>query len=209
MKILALLILGMLSFLWGYFSWKYLNIDTINSLSLMILLAGMFVFGVLFGKIHLFTENSHSNDFENNDSDEDYEEYFPEIEPLLGEDNTVDIKIEQINTNKNNFAEFEDIQDNNFLNISNNLKKQKKQDLKIIEGIGPKIEALLNKGGIYSYLDLEQSNINNIKSILETGGTRYTMHNPSTWGKQAGLAHKSAFEELKVYQDNLVKGVEK
>ncbi len=175
----------------------------------MILLAWMFVFGILFWKIHLFTKDSHSNDFEDNDTDEDYEEYFPEIEPLLSEDNTVDIKIEQIDASKNSFSEFEDIQDNSFLNISNNLKKQKKQDLKIIEWIWPKIEDLLNSWWIYSYLDLEQSSTTNIKSILETGWSRYTMHNPSTWWKQASLAHKSAFDELKVYQDNLVKWVEK
>ena len=208
MKILALIILWILSLLWGYFSWEYLHTDSINPLALAILLAWMFVFWVLFWKIHLFW-NSNQDTKDNYDYNEETTNYKAEVENLQWENSTMDIKIEPVENSNNSFTDFADIQDNNFLNISNNMKKKNKQDLKIVEWIGPKIEELLNTGWIYSYSDLEQSSTDNIKSILESGWSRYTMHNPATWWKQAALANTWSLQELKNYQKNLVKWVEK
>lgn len=103
-----------------------------------------------------------------------------------------------------------EIIDHTLLNVANNLKKQKKQDLKIIEWIWPKIEILLNKNWIYSYKNLANSEVSKLKQILEKANKRYLkLHNPTTWPKQAQLANLWDFEKLKEYQDKLVKGIEK
>lgn len=205
MKSLGLIILWIFSLLWGYFSWKYLNIDGLDSLTTIILLAWMFVFWVLFWKIPLMWKQTETVYEEQIEQEEDNyfsssEDYITKIEPVT------EVKEEKVqNKNTYAFSDFEDIQDDTLLNVANN---RKKQDLKVIEGIGPKIEKLLNKWGIYSYNDLEQSNINNIKAILEKAWNRYMMHNPSTWKKQAWIAGSWDFEKLKSYQDKLNKWVE-
>jgi len=209
MKYFVFFIIWIFSILWWYFSWKYLNVDEIDSLTLMILLAWMFVFWVLFWKIPLLWEqkkqniSSHSKQRSqlNNNS-------ITEIEPITKkEKSTPDINKNMLSTNE--FSNFEDIQDSTFLNISHNIKKQKKQDLKIIEWIGPKIEELLNRWWIYSYKDLALSEVSTIQHILEDAWKRYIMHNPKTWPKQAQLAHNWNFEKLQQYQDSLNKWVEK
>jgi len=60
-----------------------------------------------------------------------------------------------------------------------------RDDLKKIKGIGPKIESLLNAGGIYSFADLANAKMSKLKTILTEAGSRYKMHNPSTWKEQA------------------------
>ena len=79
----------------------------------------------------------------------------------------------------------------------------KLDDLKIIEGIGPKIEELLNKSGIMTWEDLSKAEKSTLELILENAGDRFKFHNPSTWAEQAGLAASGNFDELKEYQDFL------
>jgi len=83
------------------------------------------------------------------------------------------------------------------------LKIEPVDDLKKIEGIGPKIEQLLNGGGIYSFSTLSVSPDSLLKTILQGGGERFKMHNPQTWPQQAQLAAEGRWEELKVLQDEL------
>ncbi len=81
-----------------------------------------------------------------------------------------------------------------------------KDDLKIVEGIGPKIEELLNKAEIYTFKQLSNSNFDTLKQILVNAGSRYQMHDPSTWSKQSQLAADGKWDELKDYQDQLNAG---
>ncbi len=76
-------------------------------------------------------------------------------------------------------------------------------DLKKIEGIGPKIENLLNKSGIYTFSQLKNSNRDRLKSILMTAGSQFRMHEPESWPHQAELAHNNEWDKLKTFQDNL------
>jgi large subunit ribosomal protein L15 len=76
-------------------------------------------------------------------------------------------------------------------------------DLKIIEGIGPKISDLLISAGIVSFADLAATPSEKVKEILEAAGSRFAMHDPSTWGQQATLARDGKWDELKALQDNL------
>ncbi|WP_051398257.1 hypothetical protein [Runella limosa] len=79
-------------------------------------------------------------------------------------------------------------------------------DLKIVEGIGPKIEELLNNEGILTFAQLATTSPERIKEILVAGGSRFQMHDPTTWPEQSALARDGKFEELKAWQDELNKG---
>lgn len=82
----------------------------------------------------------------------------------------------------------------------------KVDDLKIVEGIGPKIEGLLNNAGIFSFEQLANANTESLQDILENAGSRYQIHDPSTWAKQAKLAAEGKMEELQKWQDELKGG---
>ena len=86
------------------------------------------------------------------------------------------------------------------------IKFQDGDDLKKVEGIGPKIEGLLNGAGIFSFSSLSVTAPTAIRTILEGGGDRYKMHDPTTWPAQAGLAAKGEWDELKAWQDELQGG---
>ena len=79
-------------------------------------------------------------------------------------------------------------------------------DLKTVEGIGPKIEELLNNAGIHSFVDLANTNPDHIRHILHEAGPSFQMHDPGTWPDQARLAAEGRWEELKVWQDELQGG---
>ncbi|HHB78556.1 MAG TPA: DUF4332 domain-containing protein [Saprospiraceae bacterium] len=88
-------------------------------------------------------------------------------------------------------------------------KAPKADDLKIIEGIGPKIAELLSENGVDTWKKLSEAEPDALKEILAKGGSRYTMHNPTTWPKQALLCVEGKWDELKELQDRLDGGVEK
>jgi predicted flap endonuclease-1-like 5' DNA nuclease len=80
-------------------------------------------------------------------------------------------------------------------------------DLQIIEGIGPKIEKLLRRSSIDTWKKLADGDAEEIREMLVTeGGARYKLHDPTTWSKQAQLAHEGKWEELKALQDELQGG---
>lgn len=60
-----------------------------------------------------------------------------------------------------------------------------KDNLKNIEGIGPKIATLLNQAGITTFAQLSRTNIKDLQIILDAAGPRYKMHDPKTWRIQA------------------------
>lgn len=92
------------------------------------------------------------------------------------------------------------------IRITDSAKPIKRDDLKVVEGIGPKIEELLNNAGIFSFEQLAHSKADKIKKILEEAGSRFQMHDPTTWPQQAELAAKGKWEELKSLQDKLNAG---
>ncbi len=81
--------------------------------------------------------------------------------------------------------------------------KVKQDDLKIVEGIGPKIEGLLQAGGFDTWAKLGDAPIEALQAILDEAGSRYRMHNPGTWPAQAKMAAEGKWEELKKWQDEL------
>lgn len=87
-------------------------------------------------------------------------------------------------------------------------KKIKPDDLKIVEGVGPKIEELLKAGGITTLEIMGDTSADRIKEILNEAGSRYQMHDPSTWPAQAKIAAAGDWDALKEYQDRLQGGRE-
>ena len=83
-----------------------------------------------------------------------------------------------------------------------------KKVLKIIEGIGPKIEGLLHDAGITTWEELANAPTEQVQAILDEAGPRYRMHQPTTWAKQARLAADGNWDELVAYQDHLDGGRE-
>jgi predicted flap endonuclease-1-like 5' DNA nuclease/predicted nuclease with TOPRIM domain len=79
-------------------------------------------------------------------------------------------------------------------------------DLKIIEGVGPKIEELLNAAGIYTYVQLATTEVATLRTILDNAGARFRMHDPQTWPIQADIADKGDWVKLKEYQEYLQAG---
>jgi predicted flap endonuclease-1-like 5' DNA nuclease len=89
---------------------------------------------------------------------------------------------------------------------SNSVDTDRKDDLKIVEGIGPKIEELFHNAGILTFAQLANSSIEKLKEILEAAGPRYQMHDPSTWPQQGNLANNGQWTALKILQDDLKAG---
>lgn len=77
------------------------------------------------------------------------------------------------------------------------------EDLTVVEGIGPKIGELLKNAGIYNYVSLATTSADTIKDILEAAGSRFSMHDPTTWPAQASLAAQGRWDELDTLKDEL------
>jgi len=76
-------------------------------------------------------------------------------------------------------------------------------DFKKIEGIGPKISQLIVDAGIPTFAELANTPAEKIKEILAEAGSRYRMHDPTTWPAQAKMAAEGDWDGLKKWQDEL------
>jgi predicted flap endonuclease-1-like 5' DNA nuclease len=77
-------------------------------------------------------------------------------------------------------------------------------NLEIIEGIGPKIAAILQSAGITTFNQLAAADVDRLREILENSGLR--LADPSSWGEQARLAADGDQTGLKALQDRLNAG---
>jgi len=84
----------------------------------------------------------------------------------------------------------------------------KPDDLKKIEGIGPKIAEVLTAGGIATYADLGGATPEKIREVLDTAEGNFAAHDPGTWPKQGQMAADGNWDELKKWQDELDGGKE-
>ncbi len=81
-----------------------------------------------------------------------------------------------------------------------------RDDLTVIEGIGPKIQMLLNQYGISNYRQLAEADVLRLKEILAEAGSQLAMHDPGTWPSQANLAANDQWDTLKSVQGFLKGG---
>lgn len=77
-------------------------------------------------------------------------------------------------------------------------------DLKIVEGIGPKVSGLLNAAGIMNLAELSKTEISRLREILDNADLRFL--DPTTWPEQASLAAAGQLEELETLQKSLKGG---
>ncbi len=87
--------------------------------------------------------------------------------------------------------------------------KAPSDDLTKVEGIGPKIQELLNAAGIHTYGELAAATAEKVKFVLENAGGSFAAHDPATWPAQAAMAAKGRWDELQAWQDQLDGGRER
>ena len=87
-------------------------------------------------------------------------------------------------------------------------KKAKADDLKLIEGIGPKGAEVLHAAGILTFADLASATPERIKEILDASEGHFNAADTHSWPDQAQLAADGKMDELKVLQDKLIGGRE-
>jgi large subunit ribosomal protein L27 len=61
----------------------------------------------------------------------------------------------------------------------------KGDDLKKLEGVGPKLAEILNEAGITTFAGLAETSIEKMKEILEAAGSRYASKDPAPWIAEA------------------------
>ena len=83
---------------------------------------------------------------------------------------------------------------------------QSTDNLQKVEGIGPKIESLLQEDGISSWRVLAECSKERIQEVLDNAGPKYKLADPSTWPKQAEMCADGRWDDLKEYQDFLLGG---
>jgi predicted flap endonuclease-1-like 5' DNA nuclease len=82
-------------------------------------------------------------------------------------------------------------------------------DLKKIEGIGPKIAKVLQEGGITTFAQLGDTEPERIEEILKAADPNLlNLADPTTWPAQAKMAAKGRWDALEKYQERLKGGRE-
>ncbi len=79
-------------------------------------------------------------------------------------------------------------------------------NLKRIEGVGPKIAEVLRGAGITTFSKLASMKSDEIKDVLIAAGDRFSFQDPTTWPAQADLAAKGEWDKLKKWQEDLKGG---
>ena len=81
----------------------------------------------------------------------------------------------------------------------------KGDDFRIIEGVGPKVTALLHENGIFSFQDLAEKSYDELKALMMAH--RQYLAKPHNWAQQAQLAAEGKMEELEALKATLKAGV--
>ncbi len=82
--------------------------------------------------------------------------------------------------------------------------KANPDDLKVLEGVGPVLEGVLNSGGIYTYNQLASMTPAEVKAVLEASGDK--VHDPASWPQQAILLRDGKMEEFEALCEQLKGG---
>jgi predicted flap endonuclease-1-like 5' DNA nuclease len=77
-------------------------------------------------------------------------------------------------------------------------------DLRKIEGIGPKISSVLQGAGVTTFARLAAADVGQLRQILREAGVRTA--SPTTWPEQAGLAAAGQWDRLEALQAMLKGG---
>lgn len=79
------------------------------------------------------------------------------------------------------------------------VKNDAKDDLKLIHGIGPKLESVFNKNGISTFVALSKAEKTQIETILDEAGPIFKNTDTADWKKQAEVGAEGGEEALKTW----------
>jgi len=77
----------------------------------------------------------------------------------------------------------------------------KSNDLTLVDGIGPKIAELCTGIGVITWQALAHTEVVALQSMLDAAGSRYKMHDPSTWPTQAAFLAAGDWEGFRRFHD--------
>ena len=127
------------------------------------------------------------------------------IKPVLAGGNALGIKSNDNTDYKQKYlktkAELEACKENNHTTSTFIADDSVKDDLTKIEGIGPKIQELLNTDGIWSWKQLASVSVERIQKVLDNAGPRYRVHKPDSWPLQAEMCYKGEWDKLDKWQE--------
>jgi len=85
-------------------------------------------------------------------------------------------------------------------------KRVKEDDLKIVEGIGPKIEGLFHNYNIKTWRALSDTTVAKCQEVLDSGGEKYKIHDPASWPMQAKMCYENKWKDLHQWQEEHLHG---
>ncbi len=80
-------------------------------------------------------------------------------------------------------------------------------DLKKIEGVGPKTAEALTAAGLGTFAAIAAASADDIRKVLDQAEGNFGAFDPATWPEQAKLASEGKWDELKKWQDELDGGM--
>lgn len=80
-------------------------------------------------------------------------------------------------------------------------KTIKADDLKVVEGIGPKISEMFKTDGIKTWKALSETSVADCQKVLAKGGNRYKVHDPASWPMQAKMCYENKWADLYKWQE--------
>jgi large subunit ribosomal protein L21 len=93
--------------------------------------------------------------------------------------------------------------------IASAAQKGGKDDIELIEGLGPKMGQVLRGKGITTFAQIADAKADDLVAILKESGGRFIYASVPTWAQQAALLRDGKMEEFKKLCDELVGGVKK
>ncbi len=84
-----------------------------------------------------------------------------------------------------------------------------RDDIELVEGIGPKIAKVLADNGITTFAQLADATPESMMAMLKASGGRFGLANADSWPQQAALLRDGKMDEFKQLTDVLVCGIKK
>jgi large subunit ribosomal protein L17 len=131
------------------------------------------------------------------------------VENIASEEVVVEEKTleeQQDSSNSDESVGIASLEENSNENGAETTIPENADDLKIIEGIGPAIEKLLHAKGIFTFAQIVDTPADDIRGILAEAGSKFSIHDPATWGEQAALLRDGKMDEFKVLAEELKGG---
>ena len=88
-------------------------------------------------------------------------------------------------------------------------QKGGRDDIELIEGIGPKIARVLADNRITTFAQLAEAKPDDLNAMLKASGGRFSLADAGTWPQQAALLRDGKMDEFKALTDELTGGIKK